>query len=421
MNAPFRIHAPVVTPLARDRIAWHPHGAVVVSAEGRILYCGDEVQLPEEFSALPEQRSAHVLLPGFVDAHVHLPQFDCRGKFGATLLEWLDRFIYPEELRFADDAVARDVAQRFFAELRQSGTTTAMVYGTVHPSATHIAFEEAERAGIRVILGNVLMDRHAPEELLLDADSALRASEEIIERWHRKTTKLAYAITPRFAPTCSPELLAGAAQLAHKHDTYVQTHLNETPAEIARVKELFPGAAHYTDVYRQAGLLSSRTVLGHNLHTDEAQMRQLQEHDCSVAHCPDSNLFLGSGRFPLELHEASGLRVGLGSDVGAGTTVSMFHIMRAMSYVQARSLHPFLPLYHATLGGANALGLSDDIGSLQPGKYADMISVEVERKFGRGKALAELSDVEIASALVYRAHDTAVRATWSAGEQIYAS
>jgi guanine deaminase len=294
-----------------------------------------------------------------------------------------------------------------------------MVYGTVHPRATDIAFEEAERAGLRIILGNVLMDVHAPDALLLSAADSLRTSEELIERWHRKTPLLQYAVTPRFAPTCSVELLRGAGALAARHSTYVQTHLNESAGEIARVRKLFPEAAHYTDVYREAGLLSDRTVLGHNIHTDDAQIDVLRTHDCAVAHCPDSNLFLGSGRFPLEMHAEAGLRVALGSDVGAGTTLSMFHVMRAMSYVQARSLHPFLALYNATLGGAAALGLSDDIGSLEAGKQADMISVRIERQFCRGKSLSDLSPVEIASVLVYRSEGSAVTRSWIGGASVY--
>ncbi|MBN1446957.1 MAG: guanine deaminase [Bacteroidetes bacterium] len=417
MNAPFRIHAPVVSPSGRDRIAWHPRGVVAVDEDGRILFRGDEDDLPESLTALPAISCGDVLLPGMIDAHVHLPQFDCRGKFGATLMEWLDRFIYPEEMRFAQETVARDTARRFYHALLEAGTTTAMVYGSVHERATHIAFEEAERAGLRIILGNVLMDRGAPAALLLSTKEALVASERLIETWHRKTPLLSYAITPRFAPTCTPELLRGAGALAAKHDTWVQTHINETSGEIARVRELFPESAHYTGVYREAGLLGDRTVLGHNIHTDDEQMEVLREHNCAVAHCPDSNLFLGSGRFPLERHEQYGIRTALGSDVGAGTTLSMLHVMRTMSYVQGRSLHPFLPLFHATLGGAEALGLANETGSLEVGKSADMITVHVERQFCRGKTLQDLSDVEIASVLVYRTPETVVRRVWIRGKE----
>ncbi len=418
MNAPFRIHAPVVTPVARDRIAWHPRGAVAVGEHGRILFRGDERDLPEELQALPELRGGDVLLPGLIDTHVHLPQFDCRGKFGTTLLEWLDRFIYPEEIRFAQEEVARDTARRFYRGLISAGTTTAMVYGSVHERATDIAFEEADRAGLRILLGNVLMDRNAPADLLLPAGEALDASERLIEAWHRRTPLLSYVISPRFAPTSSPELLRGAAELAERYDTYIQTHLNESDSEIARVRELFPENAHYTDVYREAGLLTPKSVFGHNIHTDDAQLSMLAAHDCAVAHCPDSNLFLGSGRFPIEPHEQHGIRVGLGSDVAAGTTLSMLHVMRTMSYVQGRSLHPFLPIHTGTLGGAEALRLANEIGSLDAGKSADMISVHVERKFCRGKSLQELSDVEIASVIVYRTAETAVRRVWVGGTEL---
>ena len=418
MNAPFRIHAPVVTPIARDRIAWHPRGAVAVDERGRILFRGEERDLPEELLALPELRSDDLLLPGLIDAHVHLPQFDCRGKFGTTLLEWLDRFIYPEEMRFAREEVARDTARRFYRALLNAGTTTAMVYGSAHERATHIAFEEAERVGLRILLGNVLMDRNAPAELLLDAAEAIAASERLIEAWHRRTPLLSYVISPRFAPTCSAELLSGAAKLAERHDTHIQTHLNESDSEIARVRELFPDSAHYTDVYRRAGLLTPKSVFGHDIHTDDDQLAMLAARDCAVAHCPDSNLFLGSGRFPIELHERHGIRVGLGSDVAAGTTLSMLHVMRTMSYAQGRSLHPFLPFHTATLGGAEALTLASETGSLDAGKSADMISVHVERQFCRGKSLQDLSDVEIASVIVYRTAETAMRRVWVGGAEL---
>ena len=418
MNTPFRIHAPVVTPVARDRIAWHPRGAVAVNERGRILFRGDERDLLEELHALPELRSDDLLLPGMIDTHVHLPQFDCRGKFGATLLEWLDRFIYPEEMRFAREEVARDTARRFYRALRSAGTTTAMVYGSVHERATHIAFEEAERAGLRILLGNVLMDCNAPADLLLDAGEALAASRRLIGAWHRRTPLLSYVISPRFAPTCSAELLRGAADLAERHDTHIQTHLNESDSEIARVRELFPDSAHYTGVYREAGLLTPKSVFGHDIHTDDEQLSMLAAHGCAVAHCPDSNLFLGSGRFPIDMHERHGIRVGLGSDVAAGTTLSMLHVMRTMSYVQGHSLHPFLPLHTATLGGADALGLASETGSLDAGKSADMISVHVERQFCRGKSLQDLSDVEIASVIVYRTAETAVRRVWVGGTEL---
>lgn len=416
MNAPFRLHAALLSPRSREAADWHPRGAIVVDEHGRIAWRGDAEALPARFANLPAVESHNIILPGMIDAHVHLPQLDCRGKFGASLLEWLDRFIYPEEQRFADENVARDVARRFFTALAQAGTTTAMVFSTVHERATDIAFEEADRARLRVIMGKVLMDREAPEGLCEPAEEGLAATARLIERWHRRTDRLWYAVTPRFAVSCSPELLAGAGALARKHGTYVQTHCNESGGEIARVRELFPGAAHYTGVYDTAGLLGPRTVLAHDIHTDDVQLGLLRERGCAVAHCPDSNLFLGSGRFPLDLHDRHGLRVALGSDVGAGTTLSMFHIMHAMSHVQGRSLHPFRPLFHATLGGAQALGLDGETGSLDEGKQADLIEVQIDQRFCRGKALEDLSAQEIASVLVYRSTDQLVRRAWVGGD-----
>lgn len=415
MSAPFRLHGALLSPRDRGQADWHPQGALVVDEHGRIAWRGDAADMPGQYLPLPVIDTSHVMLPGLIDAHVHLPQLDCRGKFGASLLEWLDRFIYPEEQRFAAETIAREGARRFFSALITAGSTTAMVFSTVHEAATHIAFEEAERAGLRIILGKVLMDREAPEALCEHAAEGLAATTRLIERWHRKTDRLWYAVTPRFAVSCSPPLLAGAGELARRHDTYVQTHCNESTGEIARVHALFPHAPHYAAVYDEAGLLGTRTLLAHNIHAREEELALLAARGCAVAHCPDSNLFLGSGRFPIEAHERHGLRVALGSDVGAGTTLSMFHIMHAMSHVQGRGLHPLYALFHATQGAADALGLGDRIGSLDVGKEADMIEVCLDQRFCKGKNLAQLSAQEIASVLVYRSTELRVMRMWVGG------
>ncbi|MBL0174879.1 MAG: guanine deaminase [Ignavibacteria bacterium] len=416
---PWRLHAPLLSPVSPTELRWHPSGAVAVGADGRMLYAGDAAALPEQLLALPARETSDVVLPGFVDLHTHLPQYDARGKFGMTLLEWLEHFIFPEEARFADDAVARDVSTRFFRGMLEAGTTTAMVFSSVHRSATHIAFEEAERSKLRVILGKVQMDRDVPAALLETADASIRDTEILIDAWHRKTERLWVAVTPRFAPTCSMDLMRRSAALAHRHGTYVQTHLNESEAEIRMVRALFPDAGSYTAVYRDAGLLGERTVLAHNIHASDEELDLCAQHRCAVAHCPDSNLFLGSGRFPLQRTLDRGIRAGLGSDVGAGTTLSMFGVMRSMCWVQARSLHPFLPLYFATRGGAEALSMDGDIGSLEQGKQADMVAVRVDRHFHRGRDLAHLKPLEIASALVYRSQPGDVREVWVGGESLY--
>ena len=415
----FVVHGPVFVPVSTDYADWHPHGAVAVDSDGRILYCGDEDTLPWEYAPLPFIRSREVLLPGFVDCHTHLPQYDCRGKFGVTLLDWLDQFIYPEEARFTDEHVARDVARRFYRGMLEAGTTTAAVYASVHERAAWIAFEEAERSRLRIILGKVMMDRDAPDSLLESVSASTNATRRLIEAWHRKTPRLRYAVTPRFAPTCTGAMLRAAAGLAQGFSTHVQTHVNESRAEVGLVKELFPAAASYMNVYEQAGLLGSRTVLAHNIHPVDEELDICERLDCAVAHCPDSNLFLGSGRFPLERYEGRAIRIGLGSDVGAGTTLSMPAIMRSMAWVQGRSLNPFLPLYHATLGGARALSLHDETGTLRKGLQADMVAVHVDEHFAKGRPLAQLRPLEIASALVYRTRSSDIRRVWVGGELLY--
>jgi guanine deaminase len=419
MITAFRIQAALLSPRNAEELSWHPRGTLVIDEHGCIAWHGNTAELPEQYHSLPSLESEHILVPGLVDAHVHYPQLDCRGQFGTSLLEWLDRSIYPEEARFAGAAVARDVARRFFSELLHAGTTTAMVYGTVHETATDIAFEEAEQSGMRIILGKMLMDREAPSALLETAEAGLAATERLIRKWHKKNPRLFYAVSPRFALGCSADLMQGAAALATRYDTYVQTHCNESLEEVTRVSALFPEAEHYTDVYARAGLLSPRTVLGHNVHCDDAQLRQLQSHECAIAHCPDANLFLGSGRFPLDAHQRHGLRIALGSDVGAGTTLGMFHIMHSMSHVQGRSLDPLLPFYHATLGAATALGMQEEIGSFETGKQADITEACIPRYFCQGKPLEHLSPREVASVLVYRSADLRIGRVWIGGERLH--
>lgn len=409
-----------INPLSHERVEWIPNGAISFDESGRIRFVGKQSDLPEEYSTFRTHRVNGLIVPGFVDAHVHLPQFDCRGKFGKSLIEWLDEFIFPEEMRFADESIARDTAKRFFQAMLHSGTTTAAVYSSVHKRATEIAFEEAMHSRLRIILGKVQMDQNVPDEFREDPTVSLRETEELIERWHRKTDRLWYAVTPRFAPACSMELMKGCAQLAGKYDTFIQTHLNESHEEIQLVKQVFPHEPTYTGVYRHAGLLGSRTLLAHNIHPTDDELALCESTHSAVVHCPDSNLFLGSGRFPLERYDGRNIRLALGSDVGAGTTLSMLHMMRAMSYAQGRSLHPFLPLYSATLGGAKALSLDNEVGNFAPGKQADFVVLANEDHYCKGKSLAELKTIEAASAVVYRMQHEDIREVWVAGERLFA-
>ncbi|MDH7514823.1 MAG: guanine deaminase [Bacteroidota bacterium] len=420
MNAlPFRLSGPILSPQSPSECTWYPSGTLAIGEHGRILFCGPCDTAPEDIRTLPAITTDDIILPGFVDLHTHLPQYDARGKFGVTLLEWLERFIYPEEERFADEESARDISRRFFRALLQAGTTTAFVYAPVQFRAAWVAFEEAERSRLRVVLGKTQMDRNAPFSLLESTHDSLRDAERLIEAWHRKNGRLFYAVTPRFAPTCTPVLLRRCALLAERHGTFIQTHANESLAEIARVRELFPQASSYLDIYANAGLLCERTIIAHNIHVSDDDLALCERTRCAIAHCPDSNLFLGSGRFPLERYAERDIRIGLGSDVGAGTTLFMPQIMRSMAWVQQRSLHPFIPLYHATAGGAAALGRECDTGTLEKGKCADLVTIRVDGHFSGGKTLEKLSAVEIASAIVYRTQPCDIRSVWVEGERLY--
>ncbi len=405
----------LLNPKSFNTFTWIPDGALVTNAGGNIAYSGSWSDLPREYKILPVvSHENSVALPGFIDLHVHLPQFHARGKFGKDLLSWLHGVIFPVEAAFANPDVARRVAKSFFTSLAMHGTTTAMVLVSVHEEATDIAFEEARRSGLRVVMGKVNMDTDCPEDLRESTRESLAATERLIGKWHRATDKLWYAVTPRYALSCSEELLRGCAELAARSGTYIQTHINETIEEIEAVRERFRSS--YTELYKRAGLLGMRSVLAHNVHPEEAELELLKRTDTAVAHCPDANLFLGSGKFDLEKHLQHGIRFGLGTDVGAGTSLSMLRTMRAMTYVQGRSLHPAGPLYAATLGGAVALGLEDNIGSLDAGKHADFVIMDFTTM---DADIHDLSAADAAAAVVYRADPRAVRGVHIGGAHIY--
>ncbi len=415
--------APFLNPLTRERADWEPEGAIAVDAEGKILSAGPRGALQERYSSLPiEDCASEILLPAFVDLHSHLPQWRCRGRSVADerengLLEWLTGIVYPEEARFADPEYAAEVAAEYFRELIRQGIATAAVYASSFLPAARIAFEQAARSGLRIVMGRTLMDRNVPGQLLLDTREALRGTERLIEEWHGKNGLLHYAVTPRFAASCSADLLEGCARLAERHGTYTQTHLNESIKEIRWVRELFPDAGSYTEIYDRAGLLSHTSILAHNIHATDGELRLCALRDAAVAHCPDSNLVLGSGRFPLEKYRDLPLRVGLASDVGAGRTLSMFHTMRAASEVQGRDLDPFLLLHLVTLGGAAALSLDRETGSFEAGKYFDAVALSREALTAGGDP-AQAGGAAIASAIVSAGDERIVRRLFVRGREI---
>ncbi len=355
--------------------------AGVAIRDGRIVATGEYAEVRDAFpaAAVLDLRPG-ILLPGFVDTHVHYPQVRAIGGMGMSLLEWLRVHALPEEAQLADPDYARGAARDFLRGLLRNGTTTALVFGAHFPTAQEILFQEAEALGLRLVSGLVLADRNLRPELHRAPDEAYEASRALIRRWHGRGT-LRYAVTPRFALSTSKALLeAAAALLGETPGLLVQTHLNETPEEIEEVRALFPGEPDYLAVYERHGLVGPRTILAHNLHATDRELERLAAAGATVAHCPSSNAFLGSGLFPLERHRRYGVRVALGSDVGGGTGFSLFK-EGLMAYLTQRlrpSGYPLGPehlLYLATRAGAEALGMDGEIGDLTPGTRADLILI----------------------------------------------
>jgi guanine deaminase len=354
---------------------------LLVVRDGRVAAVGPaSALLPAlEPGVAVADHSGRLILPGFVDLHVHFPQTEIIGSYGAELLEWLERYAFPCETRFADAGHARDVAGFFLDELLRNGTTTALVFATVHPGSADAIFEAARHRGMRLVAGKVLMDRNCPEPLCEPARAGYEATAELIARWHGRD-RLGYAVTPRFAGTSSEEQLRLVGRLLDEHPgVWLQSHAAESRAEGRWIQELFPGSRSYLDVYDRFGLLRPRALYAHCIHIDDADRRRLATSGTAVAFCPTSNLFLGSGLFDLTGAKLAGVLVGMGTDVGGGTSFSMLRTL-GEAYKVARlagaTLTPWRAFYLATLGGARALGLEAAIGSFQPGREADCIVLD---------------------------------------------
>ena len=339
---------------------------------GRIA--GAQAHEPDESWARHDHRG-RLILPGFIDTHVHMPQLDVIASYGTELLDWLNTYTFPAEMRFDDPLRSHAGANLFVDALLANGTTSAVVFATAHKVSADALFEAAQQRGMRLITGKVLQDRHSPEGLRDDVVRAERDCIDLIERWHG-VDRLAYAVTVRFAPTSSPGQLAMAGALCAADTTlYMQTHVAENRAEVAWVRELFPTARSYLDVYDRAGLLHRRSVLAHGIWIDDADRAALRASGAHIAHSPSSNLFLGSGLFDWNAATKAGATVSLASDVGGGTSLSMLKTMGDAYKVQAMAgqrLTAWKALHSATLGAANALLLADEIGSLDAGRTADV-------------------------------------------------
>lgn len=397
---------------------------ILLIENGKVAQVGAAAELLPKLAGVEiTEYSDALITPGYIDTHIHYPQTGMIASYGEQLLDWLNTYTFPTEQQFADKAHASDVAAIFLKELLRNGTTTALVFGSVHPQSVDAFFEQADKLNLRMIAGKVLMDRNAPDYLTDTAESGYAESKALIERWHGKG-RLHYAVTPRFAPTSTPEQLELAGKLLGEYpDLYMHTHLSENRKEIEWVKELFPERKGYLDVYDHHRLIGPRAVFAHGVHLCDDECKRLAETGSAVAFCPTSNLFLGSGLFDLNKLEAHGVRVGLGTDVGAGTSFSQLQSLNEaykVMQLQGKKLDPFKSLYLATLGGANALYLDDKLGNFLPGKDADFLVLDynatplISYRMQQARSLEERL-----FALTMLGDDRAVKETFAAGVSVH--
>jgi guanine deaminase len=410
-----------------EKAAAYFDDGLLVLADGRVEALGDASAL---LPALPPAAEltdyrGRLLMPGFIDCHLHYPQTDAIASHGEQLLAWLERYVYPTEARFADADVAAETAGFFCDELLRNGTTAAMCFASVHPAAVDALFSAAAARGMRMISGLVMMDRNAPAALIgqAAADGGEAACDALIGRWHGRARAL-FAVTPRFAPTSSDRQLALAGRLFARHPgVYLQSHLAENRGEVGWVTELFPGARSYLDVYERFGLLGERAIYAHCIHLDEADRRRMADTGTAIAFCPSSNLFLGSGLFDLDGARAHRLRLGLATDVGAGTSFSMLRTMGEaykVAQLSGQLLSPWDAFYLATLGSARALRLEGRIGSFARGCEGDFVVIDLEATplLARRSARAQSLDERL-FALMILGDERAVAATHLMGECRY--
>lgn len=363
-----------------DSYEYFQDGLMIVKA-GLIEAIGPA---PEVLAMLPADvpvthYTNSLIVPGFIDCHLHYPQTEIIAAFGEQLLDWLEMFAFPAESEFGDEKKAGETAEFFFDELMRNGTTTALVFGTVHKQSVDAFFTAARARRLRMICGKVLMDRNAPNYLIDSPESGYLDSRELAQRWHG-VDRLRYAITPRFAPTSSDAQLAMAGKLLREYpDLYLHTHLAENMDEVRWVQELFPESTSYLDVYERHGLLTGRSVFAHCIHLSDDDFALMRKRGANIAFCPTSNLSLGSGLFDLAKAERNNVTVGMATDIGGGTSFSMFQTLNEGYKVQqlrGHQLSPFTSLYLATLAGARTLDLDTVLGNFLPGKEADFVVLD---------------------------------------------
>jgi guanine deaminase len=414
-----------------DCIRYFPDGLLIVES-GKVKDLGSYKDLQTKYAHIPiADYREHLIVSGFIDTHIHFPQTEMIASYGEQLLEWLSTYTFPTERKFADRNYALEIASTFLDELLRNGTTTALVFTAVFPQSTDAFFEEAQRRNLRMIAGKVMMDRNAPDFLRDTAISSYVETKQLIEKWH-KCDRLLYAVTPRFALTSTPEQLTNIRKLLVEFpDVYLHTHLSENVKEVEAVIADFPKSTGYLDVYDQAGLVGERSIFAHGIQLTDQEFARLSEAKSTIAFCPTSNLFLGSGLFKIEKAKSleTPVKVGLGTDVGAGTSFSMLRTASAayqVAQLRSQKLSAFQALFLATLGGARALCLEDKLGNFEVGKEADFVVLNLRstpimalrnKSFDSASlpTLAEISDQLFATIIM--GDDRAIAATYIMGEK----
>ena len=402
-------------------VSHESRGAVVV-LDGRILEIGSaDAMLAKHPDAQVSSYGDALIMTGFVDAHAHYAQTAIIASWGSRLKEWLERYAFPEEMKFSDPDYADAIADRYLNLLLSHGTTTACSYCTVHSASADALFRKAESMNLRLIAGKTCMDRNAPESLLDSANASYDQSKSLLERWHGKG-RLRYVITPRFAPTSTPEQMEILGALWNEHpNCLMQTHLSEQTEEVSWVQELYPSARDYLDVYESFGLLGPNAIYGHAIHLRAREVCRIKEVGAAVAHCPTSNTFIGSGLFDLDGLARDRIRIGLATDTGGGSSFSMLRTMAAayeIGQLKGVAAHPCQLLWLATKGSADALGVSDCIGNLEPGLEADLAVLDLRSTEAIAQRAGEAEDFwEMLFPTIMMGDDRAVRSVWVCGEE----
>lgn len=397
-------------------------GALAIGDDGTIKWVGEYKDTPKEYADIPQTNYEDCIISaGFIDAHLHFPQYRMIAAYGKDLLDWLNRYTFIEEQRYGDLQIAQAASKIFLDELVRNGTTSCMAFSTIHPQALDALFTEAKSRNMALISGKTMMDCNAPKGLQDTAQSGYDQSKALIEKWHG-VDRLQYAITPRFAVTSSEAQLEATGALAKEHkDLIIQTHLSENLAEIEFVKQTFPWSKDYTDVYDKYGLLRENSFFAHGIHLSERELSRLSESGSSIVHCPTSNNFLGSGHFAYHhtTNKKRPVKSGIGCDIGGGTSFSMLQTMRdayTVSQQAGSRISAFEAFYLATYGNAQLLGLDQTIGNLEVGKIADLVILDPQATpIMKARHALSTSVHDILFALMIMGDDRTIKETYLAG------